>query len=399
MFGMRHSSGSPFEGKVGGAPRLARAFRSRMGRRAARLGGGGDMMRAGRMLAQGDLRLIALALIAEQPRHGYEIIKVLEEKTAGWYSPSPGIVYPTLTYLEEAGYVTAGDRGRKEALHHHYGGPRPSRREPRFRRRRAGASGRHRRARGAHAPALRRRGRRSPRPQDLAAGARSDRESARGRGQAASRTTPRPSQAGRGAGARRAEIGVAEKVDYHRPRRRTIQYSPAFAITRRLRLSLLRGGMGKYEPSLESMQIARFSAHAWFAAMTSAAAPAPGGTNQESGAYARGAGRASREEPTERPATRLAGGGQRQTGKGSVARPSTASLAQTKHRGALPRGKVKAVSGQASRQPWLMATHRRTPPPNSPVIGKPPHAVAVRGARPCHERRSRRSTRPQKDRA
>jgi DNA-binding PadR family transcriptional regulator len=75
--------------------------------------GGGDMMRAGRMLAQGDLRLLALALIAEQPRHGYEIIKVLEEKTEGWYAPSPGIVYPTLTYLEEAGYVTAQADGAK----------------------------------------------------------------------------------------------------------------------------------------------------------------------------------------------------------------------------------------------------------------------------------------------
>src|SRR5882724_13261007 len=76
--------------------------------------GGGAMMRAGRMLAQGDLRLIALALIAEQPRHGYEIIKLLEDKTAGWYSPSPGIVYPTLTYLEEAGYVTAQVDGAKK---------------------------------------------------------------------------------------------------------------------------------------------------------------------------------------------------------------------------------------------------------------------------------------------
>jgi DNA-binding PadR family transcriptional regulator len=76
--------------------------------------GGGDTMRAGRMLAQGDLQLIALALIAEQPRHGYEIIKVLEEKTSGWYSPSPGIVYPTLTYLEEVGYVTAQAEGSKK---------------------------------------------------------------------------------------------------------------------------------------------------------------------------------------------------------------------------------------------------------------------------------------------
>src|SRR6267154_1341223 len=76
--------------------------------------GGSDFMRARRMLAQGDLRLIALALIAEQPRHGYEIIKLLEDKTAGWYSPSPGIVYPTLTYLEEAGYVTAQVDGAKK---------------------------------------------------------------------------------------------------------------------------------------------------------------------------------------------------------------------------------------------------------------------------------------------
>jgi DNA-binding PadR family transcriptional regulator len=76
--------------------------------------GGGDMLRFGRMLAQGDLRLLALWLIAEQPRHGYEIIKVLEEKTGGWYSPSPGIVYPTLTYLEEAGYVTAQAEGARK---------------------------------------------------------------------------------------------------------------------------------------------------------------------------------------------------------------------------------------------------------------------------------------------
>lgn len=76
--------------------------------------GGGDMFRIGRMLAQGDLKLLALSLIAEQPRHGYEIIKLIEEKTAGWYSPSPGVVYPTLTFLEEAGYVTAEADGSKK---------------------------------------------------------------------------------------------------------------------------------------------------------------------------------------------------------------------------------------------------------------------------------------------
>jgi DNA-binding PadR family transcriptional regulator len=79
--------------------------------------GGGmnpEDMRAGRMLAQGDLRLVALALIAQAPRHGYEIIKLVEEKTADWYSPSPGIVYPTLTFLEEAGYVTVSSEGAKK---------------------------------------------------------------------------------------------------------------------------------------------------------------------------------------------------------------------------------------------------------------------------------------------
>src|SRR5579863_2885199 len=77
-------------------------------------GMGSEDLRAGRMLAQGDLRLIALTLIAEEPRHGYEIIKLVEEKTADWYSPSPGIVYPTLTYLEEAGYVTVSSEGSKK---------------------------------------------------------------------------------------------------------------------------------------------------------------------------------------------------------------------------------------------------------------------------------------------
>jgi DNA-binding PadR family transcriptional regulator len=77
-------------------------------------GGSGDWLRVGRMLAQGDLKLLALALIAEQPRHGYELIKLIEEKTSGFYSPSPGVVYPTLTFLEEAGYVTAESEGAKK---------------------------------------------------------------------------------------------------------------------------------------------------------------------------------------------------------------------------------------------------------------------------------------------
>jgi DNA-binding PadR family transcriptional regulator len=58
-------------------------------------------------VAEGDLRLVALALIAEAPHHGYEIIKLLEEKTADWYLPSPNTVHPMLANLAEAGYLTA----------------------------------------------------------------------------------------------------------------------------------------------------------------------------------------------------------------------------------------------------------------------------------------------------
>jgi len=113
MFGMRHC-GAPEPALWGGGRGWRRRHGGGFGWGGRHGLGGGDMIRAGRMLATGDLRLIALALIAEQPRHGYEIIKVIEEKTDGWYSPSPGIVYPTLTYLEEAGYVTAQAEGAKK---------------------------------------------------------------------------------------------------------------------------------------------------------------------------------------------------------------------------------------------------------------------------------------------
>src|ERR1041384_2609754 len=119
MRGMRHSEsrcGGGYEDHygVGRHGRFGRRRQGHGGHGGRGDMGSGDMMRAGRMLAQGDLRLLALALIAEQPRHGYEIIKVLEDKTEGWYAPSPGIVYPTLPYLEEAGYVTAQADGAKK---------------------------------------------------------------------------------------------------------------------------------------------------------------------------------------------------------------------------------------------------------------------------------------------
>ena len=63
--------------------------------------------RGGRMFEQGDLKLVILRLLEEKPRHGYEIIKELETRSGGNYSPSPGTVYPTLTLLEDLGYARA----------------------------------------------------------------------------------------------------------------------------------------------------------------------------------------------------------------------------------------------------------------------------------------------------
>ena len=68
-------------------------------------GGFGDNMRIGRMLASGDLRLIALYFIEQQPRHGYDLIKAIEDRSGGAYAPSPGVVYPTLTMLEDMGLI------------------------------------------------------------------------------------------------------------------------------------------------------------------------------------------------------------------------------------------------------------------------------------------------------
>jgi DNA-binding PadR family transcriptional regulator len=96
-------------GGHGGFGPFGRAFRG-----GGRGGGRGDFLRAGRMLGDGDLRLIALKLLEEQPRHGYDIIRALEERSSSFYSPSPGVVYPTLTYLEEAGYATSATEGNKK---------------------------------------------------------------------------------------------------------------------------------------------------------------------------------------------------------------------------------------------------------------------------------------------
>jgi DNA-binding PadR family transcriptional regulator len=78
-------------------------------------GWGDRTRRARRMFESGELRLVLLKLISEQPRHGYDLIRAIEELTGGRYAPSPGIVYPTLTMLEEMGLVeeAAGEGARK----------------------------------------------------------------------------------------------------------------------------------------------------------------------------------------------------------------------------------------------------------------------------------------------
>lgn len=89
----------------------------RRGRRYGHFGAGpmgGPGVRVAKMLASGDLQLIILALLSEKPRHGYEIIKQVEEHSSGIYSPSPGMVYPALTYLEEMGYAASESEGTKK---------------------------------------------------------------------------------------------------------------------------------------------------------------------------------------------------------------------------------------------------------------------------------------------
>ena len=78
--------------------------------------GGGHGGRVRRFFDHGDLRYMLLGLIAERPRHGYELIKAIEEKFGGAYSPSPGVIYPTLTLLEELGYIQphTAEGSRKE---------------------------------------------------------------------------------------------------------------------------------------------------------------------------------------------------------------------------------------------------------------------------------------------
>jgi DNA-binding PadR family transcriptional regulator len=76
--------------------------------------GDGDGFTRGRKFSSNDLQLFILALLVDKPAHGYELIKSIETRSNGFYSPSPGMVYPALTYLEDLGQVTVTlDANRK----------------------------------------------------------------------------------------------------------------------------------------------------------------------------------------------------------------------------------------------------------------------------------------------
>jgi len=100
---------------------IGRHHDHRSGGRGGRFGGGpggfggdGDGFPRGRKFSSEDLQLLLLSLIDAQPSHGYELIKALETRSNGFYTPSPGMVYPALTYLEELGYVTVQLEGNRK---------------------------------------------------------------------------------------------------------------------------------------------------------------------------------------------------------------------------------------------------------------------------------------------
>jgi DNA-binding PadR family transcriptional regulator len=95
------------------------AIGRRAGRRSWRPGGGGwgfgdGGFPGGRKLSSDELQLVILALLEERPAHGYELIKTLEERSGGFYAPSPGVIYPALTYLDEVGHAAVEPRGHRK---------------------------------------------------------------------------------------------------------------------------------------------------------------------------------------------------------------------------------------------------------------------------------------------
>lgn len=89
------------------------------GRRDGGFGRGGfmgdrDDIPRGRKLSAADLQLLLLALLEERPAHGYELIRLLEERSGGFYAPSPGMIYPALTYLGEIDFASITQEGNRK---------------------------------------------------------------------------------------------------------------------------------------------------------------------------------------------------------------------------------------------------------------------------------------------
>jgi len=97
---------------------MARGFGGRRGHGFRHFGSGGGPddfdFRSGRKISSADLQLLLLALLDERPRHGYDLIKAIEQRSNGFYSPSPGVIYPALTYLEEAGHTAPQPEGARK---------------------------------------------------------------------------------------------------------------------------------------------------------------------------------------------------------------------------------------------------------------------------------------------
>lgn len=80
-------------------------------------GPGRHGLHSGRKLSSSELQLLLVLLLSKQPSHGYELIKSLEERSDGFYVPSPGMIYPALTYLEEIGHASVQAEGAKKRYH------------------------------------------------------------------------------------------------------------------------------------------------------------------------------------------------------------------------------------------------------------------------------------------
>lgn len=79
--------------------------------------GGGRKRRRSQIFESGEMKYVILRLLREKPRHGYEVIKELEERFGGWYSPSPGTIYPTLEYLADQGLVRVVETEGRKTYH------------------------------------------------------------------------------------------------------------------------------------------------------------------------------------------------------------------------------------------------------------------------------------------